>query len=91
MKSNTFKYSLIAVGVTAALGIATTTMAATSVSSNTNVDITNVATASYSVGTVAQTPVTSNTVTVRVSEKLSFSLVSNNPDGNSPDDSNVNE
>ncbi|WP_201592533.1 hypothetical protein [Psychrobacter sp. Pi2-51] len=91
MKSNTFKYSLIAVGVTAALGITTTAMAATSVSSDTTVDIRNVATASYSVGTVAQTPVTSNTVTVRVSEKLSFSLVSNNPDGNSPDDSNVNE
>ena len=76
MKSNTFNYSLLAVGVVTAMGITTANAATTSgATSNGAAPINNVATASYSVGTVAQPEVKSNTVTVNVSETANFSLV----------------
>ncbi|MFT7323502.1 MAG: putative repeat protein (TIGR01451 family) [Psychrobacter glaciei] len=78
MKSNTFNYSLLAVGVAAVMGISTSAMAVDSSSTTTSVEIKNVATASYSVGTVSQPPVTSNEVKVTVSEQVSFSLVADN-------------
>ncbi|WP_435978695.1 hypothetical protein [Psychrobacter sp. DM4] len=87
MKAATFKHSLIAVGVTAALGISTSALATntTSGTTTTNVDIKNIATANYDIAGVKQTEVKSNEVIVRVSEKLSFSLVANNEDGNPGD------
>lgn len=90
MKPNSFKYSVLAVGVVAAMGITTANSATTSgATSNGAAPINNVATASYSVGTVAQPTVTSNTVTVNVSETANFSLVA--IDGtNALDDKNEN-
>ncbi|MBF2718561.1 hypothetical protein IP510_01535 [Psychrobacter sp. NG254] len=79
MKPNSFKYSVLAVGVVAAMGITTANAATTSgATSSGAAPINNVATASYSVGTVAQPTVTSNTVTVNVSETANFSLVAIN-------------
>lgn len=90
MKSNTFNYSLLAVGVIAAMGLTTANAATTSgATSNGAPPINNVATASYSVGTVAQPTVTSNIVTVNVSETANFSLIA--IDGaNAIDDKNEN-
>ena len=61
MKSNNFNYSLLAVGVAAVMGISTGAMAATATDTTKAAGaINNVATASYSVGTVVQPTVTSN-------------------------------
>ena len=70
MKSNPFNYSLLAVGVAAVMGVSTGANAATPINAVTAgaAPITNVATASYSVAGVSQPSVTSNTVTVNVSE-----------------------
>ncbi len=91
MKTYYCKQSLIALGITTALGVSTQAMAASSGTTTTSVDIKNVATASYNVAGIAQTPITSNEVVVRVSEQVSFTLVSNNSDGSPGDDTNVNE
>ena len=94
MKSNTFNYSLLAVGVAAVLGVSTGTNAATSGTvgeTTTSVEINNVATADYKVANVDQPKVTSNSVKITVSEQVSFSLISNNADGSPLNDSNVNE
>ncbi len=95
MKPNIFKYSLVTASVIVAMGITTSAIAtgtATQTASNDkNIDIVNVATANYSVANVQQPAISSNTVTIRVSEKLSFSLVSNNSDGSPGNESNVNE
>lgn len=88
MKSNPFNYSLLAVGVAAVMGLSTGANAATPPAAITSgaAPINNVATASYNVGGVGQPTVTSNTVTVNVSETANFALVStivdtdNNPD-----------
>ena len=99
MKSNTFNYSLLAVGVAAVMGLSTGAMAAPSStptateSGNAGTNsktVTNVATASYSVGEVAQKPVISNSVTVNINEVISFSLTANNMDGTQNDEKNVN-
>lgn len=76
MKSNTFNVSLLAVGVAAVMGISSGANAAeaTAVSKNA-IPITNIATANYSVGTVAQPEVKSNAVIVNISETANFSLV----------------
>lgn len=76
MKSNTFNYSLLAVGVAAIMGISNVANAAeaTAVSKNA-IPITNIATANYSVGTVAQPEVKSNPVVVNISETANFSLI----------------
>ena len=85
MKSNTFNYSLLAVGVAAVMGLNTAHAATASTNGVTGpaAPIENVATASYSVGTVAQPTVTSNKVTVNVSETANFSLIATN--GNTVD------
>ena len=85
MKSNPFNYTLLAVGVVAAMGISSGANAATpnttgGVSAGAAA-INNVATANYSVAGIAQPNVTSNTVTVNVSETANFALVSTVDDG----------
>lgn len=77
MKSNTFNYSLLAVGVAAVMGISTGANAANSDETKTDVDIINVATAKYNVAGVGQ-EVTSNSVKITVSEQVSFSLTQDN-------------
>ena len=80
MKTNTFNYSLLAVGVAAVMGVSTGAMASTTSGSTTNSTtsaINNVATASYNVAGVTQTA-TSNTVTVNVSETANFILYATN-------------
>ena len=98
MKPNPFKHSLIAVGVTAALGLSTHAVATnttsgtstdtTSGTTTNTVDIENVAIASYDVAGVEQPQVVSNKVIVRVSEQLSFSLLAQNNDGDQSDNVN---
>jgi len=78
MKSNTFNYSLLAVGIAAVMGVSTGANAAVSGSTDTNVDIINIATANYSVAGVTQPTATSNSVKITVSEQVSFSLVQDN-------------
>lgn len=87
MKPNTFKYSLLAVGVAAVMGVAGTANAAeTSVGSTPT--ITNVATATYSIGNVAQTPVASNPVKIIIAQSAAFNLTADNADGDKTDDYN---
>lgn len=80
MKSNTFNYSLLAVGVATLMGLSTGAMAATPTSGPViggAAAIENVATAKYKVGTDTnfQPEVTSNKVIVSISETANFSLV----------------
>lgn len=93
MKSNTFNYSLLAVGVAAVMGVSTGANAATPATAATAgaAPINNVATASYSVAGVSQPSVTSNTVTVNVSETANFALVSTVADGSIGDDIAINQ
>ena len=84
MKSNTFNYSLLAVGVAAVMGVSTSANAAKSGTATTSPTITNVAEATYSVNSVPQTPVKSNPVVVNISEQVSFSLLAQNT-GNAND------
>ena len=93
MKSNTFNYSLLAVGVAALMGVSTGANAATPAAAATAgaAPINNVATASYSVAGVSQPSVTSNTVTVNVSETANFALTSTVDDGSIGDDTAINQ
>lgn len=93
MKSNTFNYSLLAVGVAAVMGVSTGANAATPINAVTAgaAPITNVATASYSVAGVSQPSVTSNPVTVNVSETANFALTSTVDDGSIGDDTATNQ
>lgn len=93
MKSITFNYSLLAVGVAAVMGVSTGANAATPVNAATAgaAPINNVATASYSVAGVSQPSVTSNTVTVNVSETANFELTSTVDDGSIGDDIAINQ
>ncbi|MGE6329918.1 beta strand repeat-containing protein [Psychrobacter pacificensis] len=93
MKSNTFNYSLLAVGVAAVMGVSTGANAATPAAAVTAgaAPINNVATASYSVAGVSQPSVTSNTVTVNVSETANFALTSTVDDGSIGDDTAINQ
>ncbi|MGO2277991.1 hypothetical protein [Psychrobacter sp. AOP7-D1-21] len=88
MKSNTFNYSLLAVGVAAVMGISTSAIAETKTAEDAVV-INNIAKASYSVDGVAQNEVESNEVTVNVSETGSFSLIAQNDDDTVGDDLNT--
>ncbi|MBF4488562.1 hypothetical protein IOD06_01480 [Psychrobacter sp. N25K4-3-2] len=92
MKPNSFKYSVLAVGVVAAMGI-TTANAATPANAATSgaAPINNQATASYSVAGIAQPNVASNTVTVNVSETANFALISTVDDGSIGDDTAINQ
>lgn len=93
MKSNTFNYSLLAVGVAAVMGVSTGANAATPANAVTAgaAPINNVATASYSIAGVSQPSVTSNTVTVNVSETANFALTSTVDDGSIGDDTAINQ
>ena len=93
MKSNTFNYSLLAVGVAAVMGVSTGANAATPATAATAgaAPINNVATASYNVAGVSQPSVTSNTVTVNVSETANFALTSTVDDGSIGDDTAINQ
>ena len=95
MKSNVFNYSLLAVGIAAVMGITTTANAAKSGPTTTGVEITNKATASYSVSGEEQPDVESNEVKITVQEQVSFSLIANNDDtaagGTKDDDVNIKE
>lgn len=92
MKMKTFNYSLLAVGVAAAMGISSGANAATPASAATSgaAPINNVATASYNVAGVSQPSVTSNTVTVNVSETANFALISTVDDGSIGNDTATN-
>lgn len=93
MKSTTFNYSLLAVGVAAVMGVSTGANAATPDAAVTAgaAPITNVATASYSVAGVSQPSVTSNPVTVNISETANFALTSTVDDGSIGDDIAINQ
>ena len=80
MKSNTFNYSLLAIGVAAVLGLSTAASAVETPTTTTGVDITNQATANYSVAGQAQPEAKSNVVKVSVSQQVSFSLTADNND-----------
>lgn len=80
MKSNIFNYSLLAIGVAAVMGITTAANAVETPTTTTGVDITNQATASYSVDGQTQPEAKSNVVKVSVSQQVSFSLTANNND-----------
>ena len=92
MKSNTFNYSLLAVGVAALMGVSTGAMAAeTNLGVQAGTAIKNVATAEYKVGDVDQPKVTSNEVIVSVNETPNFSLVSNITDNDNNPDTAINQ
>ncbi|MFC6382432.1 DUF11 domain-containing protein [Psychrobacter glacincola] len=84
MKSNTFNYSLLAIGVAAVLGLSTAASAVETPTTTTGVDITNQATANYSVAGQAQPEAKSNIVKVSVSQQVSFSLTADNNDTAAP-------
>ncbi|MGP5338110.1 hypothetical protein [Psychrobacter maritimus] len=75
MRSNTFNYSLLAIGVAAVLGMSTTANAVETDKTSTSVVITNKASASYNVSGQEQPVVESNEVKITVTEQTSFSLV----------------
>ncbi len=92
MKPNAFKYSVLTVGVIAAMGIAGTANAAApdSGAADSEFDVVNIASASYLVeGNDTPQEAESNPVTVTVSENSSFTLVANSADGQQGDDQNV--
>lgn len=78
MKSNTFNYSLLAIGVAAVMGLSTSANAVDSGQTITTVEINNIAKASYNVAGVKQPDVESNPVKITVSEQVSFSLTQDN-------------
>ena len=95
MKSNTFNYSLLAVGVAALMGVSTGAMAASpSIDEFKNPDVfavSNVATAKYKVtGNDTEQEAESNTVTVKVTESAWFSLIATSNDAKQNDDLNEN-
>lgn len=87
MKSSTFRYSLLTLGIAASFSMINMANAAESVAQSTPT-IDNVATATYKIGTLAQTPVKSNTVTVNITQSAAFSLAAKNDDTNATDDYN---
>ena len=92
MKSKTFNYSLLAVGVAAVMGLSTGAMAATNSTpiSSDAAAINNQATAVYKVANIDQPKVTSNTVTVNISETARFTLIGGVSDTTAGDDKNEN-
>ena len=87
MKPNLFNHTILAVGVAAAMGVSTLASAATQTDTATG-KIKNIASATYSVGTVEQIRVDSNPVEITVSETAAFSLVAINGDSDSTGDYN---
>ncbi|MEN6670484.1 hypothetical protein AAJP47_08930 [Psychrobacter sp. B38] len=88
MKSNTFNYSLLAIGVAAVMGISSGAMAATPIGGTSGTfNVKNKASATYTVaGNNTEQRADSNEVMVSVSETGSFGLLSTVEDGNSNDD-----
>ncbi|MFZ2555039.1 hypothetical protein [Psychrobacter urativorans] len=87
MKSNTFNYSLLAVGVAAVMGITTANAEDVNYTATNSVIVDNYATANYLVAdNLTPQFAKSNTVTVKVSETGSFSLIATG----GQDDGNVN-
>lgn len=84
MKSNTFNYSLLAIGVAAVLGLSTAASAVETPLTTTGVDISNQATASYKVDGQDQPEAKSNIVKVSVSQQVRFSLTADNDDTAAP-------
>ncbi len=84
MKSNTFNYSLLAVGVAALMGVAGNANAAgpTTATDDKIVTINNFASATYTVANTSGAPQTSisNTVTVNVKEQGAFTLLALSPE-----------
>lgn len=93
MKSNTFNYSLLAVGVAALMGVSAGANAAKPTAIDANpVIINNAASATYKVtGTDAQQSAVSNKVTVTVSEVSSFTLLAVSPEPTSDNNANTNK
>ncbi len=89
MKSNTFNYSLLAVGVAALMGVSSGAMADTPTggTNGATIDIANKASAQYTVAGTTQNAV-SNEVTVIVSEQSAFELLAQ--DGTDTDSDTVN-
>lgn len=86
MKSNLFKYSVLTVGIVTAMGITTANAATPTGGTSGSFNVTNKATASYTVaGNTTSQAAESNVVTVNVSETGSFSLISTVVD-NTPND-----
>lgn len=86
MKPNLFKYSVLTVGVVAAMGITTANAATPTGGTSGSFNVNNKATASYTVaGNTTVQNAESNVVTVNVSETGSFSLISTVED-NTPND-----
>lgn len=87
MKSSTFKYSVLTVGIAAAFGISNIANAAEIVADSTP-SILNKASATYNIGTVPQTRVESNSVLVNITQSAAFSLTAKNVDDDIADDYN---
>ena len=75
MRTQTFRYSLLTFSIAAFMGLNVANAATATAVSAPAAAINNKATASYSIGTVAQPVVESNIVTVNVTETANFSLV----------------
>ncbi|WP_350643018.1 hypothetical protein [Psychrobacter sp. HY3-MNA-CIBAN-0198] len=79
MKSNLFKYSVLTVGVVAAMGVAHAAQQPTGGTSAGSFDVANQASASYTVaGNGTSQTAISNIVTISVSEQSSFTLLTDN-------------
>ena len=91
MKLNRFQYSLLTVSIATFMGLNTASAATATAVSAPTAAINNKATASYSISTVAQPVVESNTVTVNVTETANFSLVSLIVDNDSDPDTAINQ
>lgn len=91
MKKNQFHYSLLTFSIAALLGLNTANAAIATAINASAAAINNKATASYSIGSVAQPVVESNNVTVSVTETANFSLVATLADGDSNADTNINQ
>jgi len=86
MKSNTFNYSLLAVGVAALMGVSTGAMATTEATSGDKTNsITNQATATYKVADQLQDKAVSNEVIVNIDEVAKFSLIGKTATANDTD------
>lgn len=91
MKSNTFKYSILTVGVVAAMSLTAANAAEVAYDAKDAFSVTNKATATYTVAdNTAEQKAESNEVTVNVTETGAFSLIAKNDDGNIGDDLNEN-
>ena len=87
MKPNLFKYSVLTVGVVAAMGITSANAATPTGGTSGSFNVNNKATASYTVaGNTTVQNAESNVVTVNVSETGSFSLISTVVDATPNDD-----